>query len=77
MFNETLTSAGQERWLPRVYKEVIYEEYADAKNIILACGIFNAHNISLLYQAFLRSKAIKHMERIKLNHTLKHGHWSI
>lgn len=62
-------------WAQRVQQIVNQPRYAAAKCITIVCDNLNTHTLASLYQAFPPEEALRIAQRIKLEHTPKHGSW--
>ena len=56
-------------------KELLDEDYPDARRVILVCDNLNTHKIGSLYEAFEPKEALRLAQRLEIHYTPKHGSW--
>jgi hypothetical protein len=62
------------RWAQQV-KELLDEDYPEAKQVTLICDNLNTHKMASLYEAFEPSEARRLAKRLDIRYTPKHGSW--
>jgi hypothetical protein len=56
-------------------KEMVDEDYPDAKKIVLVMDNLNTHAGSSLYEAFEPQEAKRILDKLEIHYTPKHGSW--
>ncbi len=56
-------------------KELLDDDYADAKKVILVMDNLNTHKVASFYEAFEPKEARRLVERLEIHYTPKHGSW--
>ena len=56
-------------------KQLIGEQYPNAKKIVLVMDNLNTHKISALYEKFSPAEAFRLAEKLEIHYTPKHGSW--
>ena len=62
------------QWAEQV-KELLDEDYPEAKQVTLICDNLNTHKMAALYEAFEPSEARRLAKRLDIRYTPKHGSW--
>lgn len=65
---------GNRDWA-QLMRELVEEDFPEAKQIVLVCDNLNTHKKASLYQTFKPAKALEIAERVDMHHTPKHGSW--
>jgi hypothetical protein len=67
---------GRTRWdWAEEVRRLLEEDYPSAKRITLVCDNLNTHDIASLYTAFDAPTAHRVTQRLRLEHTPRHGSW--
>lgn len=56
-------------------KELVDNEYANTKKVVLVMDNLNTHKGASLYEAFEPSEAKRILDRLEIHYTPKHGSW--
>ena len=56
-------------------RELLEEDYPDAKKVILVCDNLNTHKLGSFYEAFAPQQARQLLNRLEIHYTPKHGSW--
>lgn len=64
----------REDWAQEV-RELLDEDYPEAKRVTLVMDNLNTHHVSSLYEAFDPGEARRLMKRLEVVYTPKHGSW--
>lgn len=56
-------------------RELLDNDYSDARKVLLVCDNLNTHKIASLYEAFEPKDARQLAERLEIHYTPKHGSW--
>jgi len=56
-------------------REMVYQIYPDAEQIVLVMDNLNTHNKSSLYEAFEPAEAKRIADKLEIHYTPKHGSW--
>jgi hypothetical protein len=56
-------------------KELLDQDYPEAKYVILVCDNLNTHTLGSLYEAFSPHEAQRLARRLDIRYTPKHGSW--
>ena len=59
----------------QVIREMVDEDYPQAKAIVLVMDNLNTHKPASLYEAFAPAEARRLIEKLEIHHTPKHGSW--
>jgi uncharacterized small protein (DUF1192 family) len=62
------------QWAEQV-KELLDDDYPEAKQVTLVCDNLNTHKMASLYEAFEPSEARRLAKRLDIRYTPKHGSW--
>lgn len=56
-------------------RDLVDQQYPEAKRIVLVLDNLNTHSIGSLYEAFSAEEAYRIAQRLELHYTPKHGSW--
>ena len=62
------------KWAEQV-KELLDDDYPEAKQVTLVCDNLNTHKTASLYEAFEPAEARRLAKRLDIRYTPKHGSW--
>lgn len=59
----------------RFVKDLLDQQYPEAKRVVLIMDNLNTHSGASLYETFAPAEALRLLSRLEIHHTPKHGSW--
>jgi hypothetical protein len=59
----------------RFIKDLLDQQYPEAKRVVLIMDNLNTHSGASLYETFAPAEALRLLSRLEIHHTPKHGSW--
>lgn len=59
----------------RFIKNLLDQQYPEAKRVVLIMDNLNTHSGASLYETFAPAEALRLLSRLEIHHTPKHGSW--